>query len=145
MVTAKGFKPLTFSSEVRRSIQLSPACRQAGTQRVLIKKHHCKLQWCFYGDREGIQTPNLLIRSETLYSVEPCLPAGRYAASSNKKNTIANYNGVFMVTAKGFKPLTFSSVVRRSIQLSYAAVRSKILFQLHFSNIFLCLLPLQLF
>ena len=27
-------------------------------------------------DREGIQTPNLLIRSETLYSVEPCLPAG---------------------------------------------------------------------
>ena len=37
-----------------------------------IKKHHAKSHGVFdlNRDREGIQTPNLLIRSETLYSVE---------------------------------------------------------------------------
>ena len=40
-----------------------------------------------------------------------------------KQKDLAKKQGLsfLFVTAKGFKPLTFSSVVRHSIQLSYAA------------------------
>ena len=65
-------------------------------------------------DSGGIQTHNLLIRSQMLYSVELRNQSVFFSAFSGTKPTI--------VIPAGFKPPTFWSVVRCSIQLSYGTV-----------------------
>ena len=71
------------------------------------KKEKLWIELLFYCDFAGIQTRNLLIRSQMLYSVE--LRSHPFRMQ-------------WKVTSLGFKPGTFWSVVRCSIQLSYEAI-----------------------
>ena len=97
-VTPTGFKPVTFWSVVRCSIQLSYGA---------ILQSICQIYMSCDSDR--IQTCNLLIRSQMLYSVE-------------LRSHTPNFAKLSFVIPTGFKPVTFWSVVRCSIQLSYGTM-----------------------
>ena len=77
----------------------------------------------FYGAPKRSRTPNLLIRSQTLYPIELWaliqFVSSTCISLSLLSNLVKHFFKLFMARPRGVEPLTFWSVVKRSIQLSY--------------------------